>query len=76
MGGRGGRRVKYKASLSEDTIQSELQVSLGNLARPCLKINNFWKGFDTLLSGRKVCLACTRPWVQSPALPNKQTQPV
>lgn len=23
-------RVKYKGSLSEDTIQSELQVSLGN----------------------------------------------
>lgn len=34
-GGRGGRRVKYKASCGEDTRQSDFQVSLGNLARPC-----------------------------------------
>lgn len=75
-GGRDGSIVKYKASLGEDSTQSELQVSLGNLARPCLKNKQLLEGFDTLLSGRKVCQAYIRSWVQFPGPPNKQTKPV
>jgi hypothetical protein len=45
------------------------QVSLDYIARSCLKDKNK-TGLEVELKWEDTCLACTRPWVQSSALPN------